>query len=122
MMLESCNPSSQSDDTIETRGEYTRKRRCSIDDHVVKSRRLVLDHKVLKKVAKRSRDKIGGKKDKTKIKCYKCQKMSHFARECTETKKVSISSSSSVIFSSYVDCRLRSNRACDERLRKLCKL
>ncbi|ESQ50057.1 hypothetical protein EUTSA_v10002214mg, partial [Eutrema salsugineum] len=38
-----------------------------------------------KKYAKR--DKNGGKKDKTKMKCHKCNSLGHFARECTEAKK-----------------------------------
>ncbi|ESQ50917.1 hypothetical protein EUTSA_v10023107mg, partial [Eutrema salsugineum] len=38
-----------------------------------------------KKDAKRG--KRGGKKDKTKMKCYNCSSLGHFSRECTEAKK-----------------------------------
>ncbi|KAK4430709.1 hypothetical protein Salat_0832600 [Sesamum alatum] len=37
---------------------------------------------------KRSRGKQGGMKNVTKAKCYNCQKMGHFDRDCTELKKV----------------------------------
>ncbi|KAL0322196.1 UNVERIFIED_CONTAM: hypothetical protein Scaly_2516000 [Sesamum calycinum] len=37
---------------------------------------------------KHRRGKKGGKKNMAKAKCYNCQKMGHFARECTEPKKV----------------------------------
>ena len=41
-----------------------------------------------RKFHKRYKGKRGGKNDKTKMTCYNCGNMGHFARECTEPKKV----------------------------------
>ncbi|KAL0307490.1 UNVERIFIED_CONTAM: Retrovirus-related Pol polyprotein from transposon TNT 1-94 [Sesamum angustifolium] len=40
------------------------------------------------KAMKCRRGKRGGKKNMAKAKCYNCQKMGHFARECTKPKKI----------------------------------
>ncbi|ESQ44830.1 hypothetical protein EUTSA_v10003344mg, partial [Eutrema salsugineum] len=46
-------------------------------------------HSELKRQKKDAkRDKRGGQKDKTKMKCYNCSSLGHFAHEFTEAKKV----------------------------------
>ncbi|KAK4433542.1 hypothetical protein Salat_1116500 [Sesamum alatum] len=40
------------------------------------------------KAMKRCRGKRGEKKNVAKAKCYNCEKMDHFARDCTEPKKI----------------------------------
>ncbi|KAK2993245.1 hypothetical protein RJ640_015724 [Escallonia rubra] len=54
------------------------------------------------KIKKRKREKHGGKKDFSKIKCFNCQQQRHFARDCTEPKRVRSESLSQLYVSSHV--------------------
>jgi hypothetical protein len=76
------------------------------------------------KSTKHRRGKHGGKKDKSKLKCFDCGKEVHFACECTEPKKVLPNFMSCGIYvashvmvvdsSSKMDCRFSSNQTCNE--------
>ncbi|KAK2971858.1 hypothetical protein RJ640_000875 [Escallonia rubra] len=54
------------------------------------------------KMKKRKRGKRGGKKDLSKVKCFNYQQNGHFARDCTEPKKVLSESFSQLYVSSHV--------------------